>query len=83
MDHVKAVNQVFGSACVYPWTFQGELHAFLTSSSFEEGIRKTIKAGGDNCGHLLFFGVIYEIPAKWIESTKNAEVTVENSIKAF
>ena len=88
MDHVSAVLYVFGSPCYNPGSFQGAIHAHLTSSSYSEAIRKTIRAGGCNCSRSLFAGAmgaakygIDSIPIPWIEKTHNAEKVVDLAIE--
>ena len=85
-NHVSLVLQ-WGKPCANPGSFQGACHAALTSRSFAEGTRKTVRAGGCNCsranlaGALLGarFGLLDEaqggIPAEWIlKADKGLEV---------
>ena len=56
VDHIKAVGQIFGRPCYNPGSFLGALHGVLTSHSYPEAVRKTIKAGGCNCSRAFFIG---------------------------
>ncbi len=77
--HEAFVEQV-GKACSYPGTLQGALHAFLTSSSYEQSVRKTIAAGGCNCSRANQVGALWGawqgpgcISQAWIRSTPAAQ----------
>lgn len=90
MDHTRAVNYVFGSPCYNPGSFQGALHAVLTSKSYPEAIRKTIRAGGCNCSRSMFAGAmcgatygIDGIPLDWIERTTGAERILRKCLKVY
>ena len=70
----------FGKACSYPGTFNGSIHAIITSNSFKSAINKTIKAGGCNCSRANFVGAYFAalkgiegIPKEWISKTKPAK----------
>ena len=74
------VVKKFGKACSYPGTFNGSIHAIITSSSYKSAINKTIKAGGCNCSRANFVGAYFSalkgiqtIPKKWILKTKPAK----------
>lgn len=74
-DHRSFVERV-GKACPYPGTFQGALHAVLTSSSLEEGTRKVIRAGGCNCSRAIqagsLLGALYgeaALSQSWLDRT--------------
>jgi len=80
VPHVEAVGRIFGRPCYNPGSPLGALHAVMTSSSFEEAVRKTIVAGGCNCSRSFFIGAmigardgIDAIPVDWMEKTKNVE----------
>merc|ERR1712107_103419 len=80
IPHVEAVGRIFGRPCYNPGSPLGALHAVMTSSSFEEAVRKTIVAGGCNCSRSFFIGAmigardgIDAIPVDWMEKTKNVE----------
>lgn len=86
-DHVKAVGFVFGRPCYNPGSFQGALHALMTSESFAEAVRMTIRAGGCNCSRALFIGAcagakygLDGIPKEWIEKTHDAEEVLKDAI---
>ena len=78
-DYVDA-NESFGTGCSNPGSFQGALHAMLTSKSYAECIRKIARGGGCNCSRANLagacFGAVYGIggdqgiPLEWIEKTE-------------
>jgi len=79
VHHTQVVAR-FGRPCYNPGSFQGAIHAVLTSEQFDEAVRKTILAGGCNCSRAFFIGAmmgakvgISGIPREWIEKTNNAE----------
>ena len=74
------VVKKFGKACSYPGTFNGAIHAIITSKSFKTAVIKTIKAGGCNCSRANFVGAYFAaykglkgIPQDWIKKTKPAK----------
>ena len=74
------VVKKFGKACSYPGTFNGAIHAIITSKSFKTAVVKTIKAGGCNCSRANFVGAYFAaykglkgIPQDWIKKTKPAK----------
>merc|ERR1711937_791065 len=80
VGHTEAVAHIFGQPCYNPGSFMGAIHAVQTSQSFEEAVRKTIKAGGCNCSRSFFIGAmlgardgIAAIPRDWILRTTHAE----------
>jgi len=86
-DHIKAVGYIFGRPCYNPGSFMGAIHAVQTSQSFEEAVRKTIKAGGCNCSRSFFIGAmlgardgIAAIPRDWILRTTHAERILETAM---
>lgn len=90
MEHTRAVNYVFGSPCYNPGSFQGALHAVLTTTTYAEAVRKTIRAGGCNCSRALFIGAmcgarygISGIPVEWILATTNGQSILEKALKAY
>ena len=90
MEHTRAVNYVFGSPCYNPGSFQGAIHAVLTSKSYPEVVRKTIRAGGCNCSRSVFAGAmsgaiygIDSIPIDWMEKTTNIERILAKAIHVF
>lgn len=89
-DHSTSVIQVFGPACNNPSSFQGAIHATVTSTSFTEAVRKTIRAGGCNCSRAFFIGAmcgakygIEGIPGEWVEKTTHSEEILTLALKAF
>ena len=89
MDHTSAVK-LFGSACSSPGSFQGALHAVLTSKSYSEGVRKTIRAGGCNCSRAVFAGAmsgamygIEAVPLDWMEKTTGIERILTKALKVY
>ena len=86
--HTNAVER-WGRQCANPGSFQGAILAVTSSTSFEEGIRKVILAGGCNCSRANFagscLGAAYGfqlsdrsdsspgIPFSWIEKCDRAE----------
>lgn len=90
VDHVTAVGFGFGRPCYNPGSFQGAIHAFLTSDDFASAVRKTIRAGGCNCSRSFFIGAMAGakfgldgIPKDWMDKTSNAEKVLEEAISAF
>ena len=74
------VVKKFGKACSYPGTFNGSIHAIITSTNFKRAISKTIKAGGCNCSRANFVGAYFAalkgingIPKEWISKTRPAK----------
>ena len=74
------VVKKFGKACSYPGTFNGAIHAIITSKSFKTAVVKTIKAGGCNCSRANFVGAYFaaykglkDIPQDWIKKTNPAK----------
>ena len=74
------VVKKFGKACSYPGTFNGGIHAIITSKSFKTAVIKTIKAGGCNCSRANFVGAYFAaykglkgIPQDWIKKTNPAK----------
>lgn len=86
--HTQAVGMVFGRPCYNPGSFMGAIHAVLTSQSYAEAVRKTIRAGGCNCSRSLFIGAMMgardgleAIPEDWILRTTSAETVLRLAIK--
>jgi len=91
IENIKKVKKVknkphtivvkkFGKACSYPGTFNGSIHAIITSKSYKSAIIKTIKAGGCNCSRANFVGAYFAaknglkgIPKDWIKKTNPAK----------
>jgi len=74
------VVKKFGKACSYPGTFNGSIHAIITSKSYRSAVIKTIKAGGCNCSRANFVGAYFSaknglksIPKDWIKKTNPAK----------
>ena len=74
------VVKKFGKACSYPGTFNGSIHAIITSKSYRSAVIKTIKAGGCNCSRANFVGAYFAarnglkgIPKDWIKKTNPAK----------
>ena len=74
------VVKKFGKACSYPGTFNGSIHAIITSKSYKRAVIKTIKAGGCNCSRANFVGAYFAaknglkgIPKDWIKKTNPAQ----------
>ena len=70
----------FGKACSYPGTFNGSIHAIITSKNYKSAVIKTIKAGGCNCSRANFVGAYFAarnglkgIPKDWIKKTNPAK----------
>ena len=77
--HNIAVKK-FGKACSYPGTFNGSIHAIITSKGYKSAVIKTIKAGGCNCSRANFVGAYFaaknglkSIPKDWIKKTNPAK----------
>ena len=91
IENIKKVKKVknkphnivvkkFGKACSYPGTFNGSIHAIITSKSYKSAVIKTIKAGGCNCSRANFVGAYFSaknglkgIPKDWIKKTNPAK----------
>ncbi|MDA8845203.1 ADP-ribosylglycohydrolase family protein [Candidatus Pelagibacter bacterium] len=91
IENIKKVKKVkskphnfvvkkFGKACSYPGTFNGGIHAIITSKNFKTAVIKTIKAGGCNCSRANFVGAYFAaykglkgIPQDWIKKTNPAK----------
>jgi hypothetical protein len=74
------VVKKFGKACSYPGTFNGSIHAIITSKSYRSAVIKTIKAGGCNCSRANFVGAYFAarnglkgIPKDWVLKTNPAK----------
>jgi len=74
------VVKKFGKACSYPGTFNGSIHAIITSNNYKGAVIKTIKAGGCNCSRANFVGAYFAaknglkcIPKDWIKKTNPAK----------
>ena len=74
------VVKKFGKACSYPGTFNGSIHAIITSKNYKSAVNKTIKAGGCNCSRANFVGAYFaaknglkDIPKDWIKQTNPAK----------
>ena len=74
------VVKKFGKACSYPGTFNGSIHAIITSGNYKGAVIKTIKAGGCNCSRANFVGAYFaaknglkDIPEDWIKKTNSAK----------
>merc|ERR1712198_588279 len=87
VDHVAAVGFGFGRPCYNPGSFQGAIHAFLTSDDFPTAVQKTIRAGGCCCSRSFFAGAMAGarygldgIPKEWMDKTTNAEKVLEDAI---
>ena len=88
VPHVQAVGRIFGRPCYNPGSPMGAIHAVLTSSSFQDAVRKTIIAGGCNCSRSFFIGAmlgakygIEGIPEDWMEKTKNIDQVLTLAMK--
>ncbi|WP_415323818.1 ADP-ribosylglycohydrolase family protein [Candidatus Pelagibacter sp. Uisw_127] len=91
IDNIKKVKKLknkphniivkkFGKACSYPGTFNGSIHAIITSKNYKNAVIKTIKAGGCNCSRTNFVGAYFAaknglkgIPKDWIKKTNPAK----------
>jgi hypothetical protein len=76
----NVVVKKFGKACSYPGTFNGSIHAIITSRGYKSAVIKTIKAGGCNCSRANFVGAYFaaknglkDIPKDWIKKTNPAK----------
>ena len=74
------VVKKFGKACSYPGTFNGSIHAIITSGNYKGAVIKTIKAGGCNCSRANFVGAYFaaknglkDIPKDWIKKTNSSK----------
>lgn len=92
-DHVARVLH-WGKPCANPGSFQGALHAVLTSKSFAQGTRQVVRAGGCNCsranlaGSLLGACFLFDedkggIPASWLQQSDKAEATLRLALEKF
>lgn len=87
VDHTKAVGYIFGRPCYNPGSWMGAIHAVLSSTSYEDAVRKTILAGGCNCSRSFFIGAmlgakngVEGIPREWMEKTTNLGSILELAI---
>ena len=74
------VVKKLGMACSYPGTFNSSIHSIINSTSYQDAILKTIKAGGCNCSRVNFIGAYFAalkgvdtIPKSWIRKTDLAK----------
>ena len=77
--HADVVER-WGKQCANPGSFMGGLLAIHSSSSFADGVRKTILAGGCNCSRNNFVGSVLGarycvggIPEEWLLKTDNIQ----------
>ena len=98
IENIKKVKKVknkphnivvkkFGKACSYPGTFNGSIHAIITSKSYKSAVIKTIKAGGCNCSRANFVGAYFaakngskDIPKDWIKKTNLAKDILRHTV---
>lgn len=87
IGHTEAVGRIFGRPCYNPGSFMGAIHAVLSSSTYEEAVRKTILAGGCNCSRSFFIGAmlgakfgVEGVPVEWMEKTNNIESVMKIAI---
>ena len=85
--HSDAVER-WGKQCANPGSFMGGLLAIHSSSSFADGVRKTIKAGGCNCSRNNFVGSVLGarycvggIPEEWLVKTDNIQQIMQLCIE--
>ena len=64
-DEVSFVDSIanFGKACAFPGSFQGSILTSLKYSSYVDGIRMNIRAGGCNCSRANIAGAL--MGARW------------------
>ena len=81
------VVKKFGKACSYPGTFNGSIHAIITSRGYKSAVIKTIKAGGCNCSRANFVGAYFaakngskDIPKDWIKKTNLAKDILRHTV---
>lgn len=92
LDHTARVL-AWGKPCANPGSFQGALHAFLSSDSFAEGARKVVRAGGCNCSRANLCGALlgaahgFEegagIPREWILKADKGVEVLETALSKF
>ena len=91
-DHIVTVESL-GKNCHLPGSFQGALHAFLTSRAsdnrFPETVRLCIKAGGCNCSRANYAGALVGaelgpdcLPVTWLGRLNGAEHIMKQIAKA-
>ena len=91
-DHIVTVESL-GKNCHLPGSFQGALHAFLTSRAsdnrFPESVRLCIKAGGCNCSRANYAGALVGaelgpdcLPVTWLGRLNGAEHIMKQIAKA-
>lgn len=82
--------EIWGKPCANPGSFMGSVYSIVTSNTYADGIRKTIKAGGCNCSRANFIGCVLGaiygfdekkgIPMEWIEKTDKSVEILERAI---
>jgi ADP-ribosylglycohydrolase len=67
-----AAAQKFGVACSMPGAFQNALLVAAQASSYSDGIRTNMMAGGDNCSRSVYLGALLgaaygveSVPQEW------------------
>lgn len=88
-NYIEAVSK-WGTQCANPQSFQSAILATITSTSYEEGIKKCILAGGCNCsranlsgallGATYLIGTKEGIPLDWMYQTDLMEEIFELAI---
>lgn len=92
-DHVAQVLG-WGKPCANPGSFQGAIHAVMTSTSFAEGVRRNIRAGGCNCsranlaGSILGAAFLFDesrggIPHEWLLKADKGEEVFRLALEKF
>ncbi len=89
INYIEAVSK-WGTQCANPQSFQSAILATTTSTSYEEGIKKCILAGGCNCsranlcgallGATYLIGTKEGIPLDWMYQTDLMEEIFELAI---
>jgi hypothetical protein len=75
---MEDVSNIYGTHCANPASFMLSSHIILNSTSFEDGVRGNILAGGCNCSRSMFIGAclgakfsLDSLPKDWIFKTHN------------
>jgi len=85
--------QEFGKPCADPGNFKSALLALVTCTSFTEGVRRNLLAGGCNCSRSVFLGACLGaayglgeengVPLEWLARTDQGERVFDMALSLF
>eukprot|EP01063_Lacrimia_lanifica_P038070 TRINITY_DN7994_c0_g1_i2.p1 TRINITY_DN7994_c0_g1~~TRINITY_DN7994_c0_g1_i2.p1 ORF type:complete len:437 (+),score=88.74 TRINITY_DN7994_c0_g1_i2:189-1313(+) len=88
VPHEVAVGRL-GRPCYNPGSFQGAVHAVLTSSDFATAVRRTIRAGGCCCSRAVLIGALAGarygldgLPMAWLSKAHAAPSVLQSALAA-